>query len=122
MMCVWRGGEQVNEEFETYLADYTYDDGNFDCVLNPGYYVTIHQPAQASYTLSPNPVAETLTITGLPDSRVRVEVYDLAGRLLLRKEASASDPAMDLSHLRRQMLLVRIATDEGCSTYKVMKL
>lgn len=119
MLCVWRNGEQINEDIAPYLEEHP----DRECTLNLGLPVTgIKQPSYEAYTLYPNPVSETLTIAGLPDSRVQVEVYDVAGNLLLRKEASASDPGIDLSHLRRQMLLVRITTNEGCSTYKVMKL
>ena len=129
MLCVYRDEVQVNSDFTEPFEHHLYDllpNTNIpfaNCVLDPGeQFGGIKQPGKNVYTVFPNPASSIVRIGGLVGRPATVEVYDMAGRLLQREQTSASDPTVDLSTLQGQMLLIRIMTDEACSTQKILKL
>ena len=130
MLCVYRDEVQVNSDFTEPFEHYLYDllpNTNIpfaNCVLDPGddLFSGIKQPGKNVYTVFPNPASSIVRIGGLVGRPATVEVYDMAGRLLQREQTSASDPTVDLSTLQGQMFLIRIMTDEACSTQKILKL
>ena len=67
-------------------------------------------------------MGKVLTIAGLPEKKATVAVYDMLGNRLIGVECMGPEAEIDLSHLPCQLLLVSVLTDEGCSTYKVVKL
>ena len=124
LLCVWRDGEQVNEGVDDILesyADYVMSGWDYDCTIinDLGEIANVNQ---ANYKIFPNPVTTVLTIAGLPEKRSTVSVYDMVGNRLMAVECWGAEAEVDLSHLPSQLLLVSVVTDEGCSTYKVIKL
>lgn len=123
LLCVWRDGEQVNEGIaELYERHLRHDDGYpYSCTINNPI-GKIDDFGQASYKVYPNPVGKVLTIAGLPEKKATVAVYDMLGNRLIGVECMGPEAEIDLSHLPCQLLLVSVLMDEGCSTYKVVKL
>ncbi len=117
LLCVWRDGEQVNEGIEERFGRFF----NGPCTIdNPT--GKIDTLAQTGYQVYPNPVTTVLTIAGLPEKKATVSVYDMVGNRLMAVECRGAEAEVDLSHLPSQLLLVSVVTDEGCSTYKIVKL
>lgn len=120
LLCVWRDGEQVNEGIEERFGRF-FTGGEYDpCTIDypAGKIDTL---AQTVYQIYPNPVSTVLTIAGLPEKMATVVVYDMVGNRLMAVECWGTEAEIDLSHLPGQLLLVSVVTDEGCSTYKVVK-
>ena len=118
LLCVWRDGEQVNEGIEEHYEMYFY---LYPCSIdNP--LGKIDDLSQVGYKVYPNPVEKVLTVSGLPEKKATVAVYDMLGNRLMGVECMGPEAEIDLSHLPCQLLLVSVLTDEGCSTYKVVKL
>ena len=129
MLCVYRDEVQVNSDFTEPFEHHLYDllpNTNIpfaNCVLDPGEeFGGIKHPSRDVYTVFPNPASSMVSVKGLTGRLATVEVYDMTGRLILRGQALASNPTIDLTALQGQMLLIRIMTDEACSTQKILKL
>lgn len=130
MLCVYRDEVQVNSDFTEPFEHHLYDflpNTNIpfaNCVLDPGndLFGGIKQLSRDVYTVFPNPASSIVSVKGLTGRLAAVEVYDMAGRLMLRGQVSASNPTIDLTALQGQVLLIRIMTDEACSTQKILKL
>ena len=121
LLCVWRDGEQVNEGIAELYESHLRHDGFYPCTYN-SYDGKIDDLSQVGYKVYPNPVEKVLTIAGLPEKKATVAVYDMLGNRLMGVECMGPEAEIDLSHLPSQLLLVSVLTDEGCSTYKVVKL
>ena len=67
----------------------------------------------------PNPARETLSIQGLQERPVIVEIYSAAGQLLFRQEAG--EEGIRLSGLAPGMYLVKIMAGEAVYTSRVVK-
>ena len=67
----------------------------------------------------PNPARETLSIQGLQERPVIVEIYSAAGQLLFRQEAG--EEGIRLSGLAPGMYLVKIMDGEAVYTSRVVK-
>jgi len=68
-----------------------------------------------SITVYPNPVSDILNINA--DGIQTVEVYDIAGRLVLK----TADSSVNVTELRPGMYVVKVTTASGVSTHKVSK-
>ncbi|MCL2041814.1 MAG: T9SS type A sorting domain-containing protein [Bacteroidales bacterium] len=70
----------------------------------------------------PNPTSGGLTITNYELRITEVEVFDLMGRKVLSQKAeSRKQKELDISHFPAGMYFVRIMTDKGVVTKKVVK-
>ena len=72
-------------------------------------------------TLLPNPTGGILTVTSTQSPVQCVEISDLSGRVLLRRETHENAVRIDLSALSDGIYLVRITTRDGISVRKVIK-
>jgi len=69
----------------------------------------------------PNPFSDLITITSSVQLR-QVVCYSLDGTLMLEEEVVGTEHRMDLSVFPVGMYMIRVVTDGGMSTQKVMKI
>jgi hypothetical protein len=74
----------------------------------------------ANFNYYPNPVTDILTLS-YSNTISEVVVYNLLGQQLLTAKPNATQTQMDLSGLNAGTYLVKIASDEGSKTVKVVK-
>ncbi len=68
----------------------------------------------------PNPVKDILTIENISNTEITsIMIYDLLGRLVLTEKENLNQ--VDVSHLNSGMLFVKIETDQGRVTKKIIK-
>jgi hypothetical protein len=70
--------------------------------------------------LFPNPATGTFTVTGKDLQHAAIELYDITGKLLLTKNAEASDETIDITGYTKGFYFVRIKTEHGESTKKLL--
>ena len=63
--------------------------------------------------IQPNPTNSTLYVSGMPEGKNEIEVYDIYGRLLLKKNASATGSIIDVSSLSDGVYNIRIKNEAG---------
>ena len=71
--------------------------------------------------LFPNPTSGTLTVTSLQSPIIRIEVCDLAGRTMTFTDTDSHTVRMDLSELAAGIYFVRVQTEAGTVTKRVVK-
>jgi len=70
--------------------------------------------------LFPNPISgNTLTIS--TQKPLEVEVYDILGKRVLQTEVNATMNTMNVSQLRKGVYLIKLKSDEGIITKKLIK-
>lgn len=70
-------------------------------------------------SIYPNPTTEKVTIDANPSIQINnIELYDITGKLVLKKENSSS---VSLSELHSGIYMMRIKTDNGLVTRKIVK-
>ena len=72
-------------------------------------------------SIYPNPVLDELTVRGSSPLR-SIACYALDGTLVMREDVSTMEYILDFSVLPSGMYVVRVVSDTGISTRKVMKL
>ena len=78
--------------------------------------------AYSNIMVYPNPTEGKFTITNYELRITEVEVFDLMGRKVLSQKAeSRKQKELDISHFPAGMYFVRIMTDRGVVTKKVVK-
>jgi len=71
-------------------------------VIEPGYAVRIQ----------PNPTGSLLFITGMAEGKNDVEVYDMYGRLLYKKQAGETGSTLNVSNLANGTYTLRIRNEK----------
>lgn len=72
------------------------------------------EEVQNEITLSPNPVKEISTINNLPEGLLKVEIYDLTGKIIEQKEIKGGSPAeWDFSFYKQGIYMLIIKSDTG---------
>lgn len=71
-----------------------------------------------TFQITPNPVANTLTVQGLQEDITQLGVYDISGKLLIK---AAVQNSVDVSTLSSGIYLVSIKTASGVSRKKFVK-
>ena len=71
--------------------------------------------------LFPNPTSGTLTVTSVQSHIIRIEVCDLAGRTMTFTDTDSNTVRMDLSELAAGIYFVRVQTEAGTVTKRVVK-
>lgn len=94
-----------------YVCDFLYE---YDACLG------IESPNTKSFSVSPNPATESVTIQGLPSTPATLQVLDLMGRQVLTQHVSAQNNTVTLSTLPSGCYLFRISTPETLRTLKVV--
>jgi hypothetical protein len=90
--------------------------------VHNGMTVGIHNAATTpddSITLRPNPASKQVTVSATMPLR-KVEVYDLAGRLVEARQPSGNTLQLDLKSYPSGTYLVKITTGTGTSTKKLV--
>ena len=71
-------------------------------------------------TLYPNPVQSTLNINNISNSDITsISIYDVLGRLVLTQTEAFNQ--VDVSHLSNGLLFVKLGTEKGMLTKKIIK-
>ena len=71
--------------------------------------------------LSPNPTTGELTIQGMPDQVKRITVLSILGNSLMELAPHASTQTIDLARFAAGTYYIRIATERGVTTKRVVK-
>ena len=87
-------------------------------------WVTVIEPLSteevpSEVTLYPNPASDQLTIEA--EGLRQVEVYDLTGKKVLSASTTQDKLPIDMTSLNTGIYLVRMITEQGVSTKKVLK-
>jgi len=74
----------------------------------------------SNFNIYPNPVNDHLTLDNTSTSQITsIKVYDATGRLVLDEEGNTKQ--LDMSSLNSGLLFIKIETDEGVLTKKIIK-
>jgi len=78
--------------------------------------------ASSSIQMTPNPAKDVVTIKGLDNNLKSVEVIDVNGRVVVRNNYSSTPEAqISLNGLTSGVYMVKITSDKGVSTQKLIK-
>ncbi len=75
---------------------------------------------QFTYEMYPNPVTNTLFISGTNDVN-KIEIYDVAGKVIRTMEVSGEKVSMNLNDLQSGVYIISIQNDKGVQTSKFIK-
>jgi hypothetical protein len=73
-----------------------------------------------SLSMYPNPVTNELTITDI-EQNARIEIYDLAGKLLISKIAHSTTEKIDVSNLENGVYSVKVSESKDIKIGKLLK-
>lgn len=85
------------------------------------------EPANAitSVTIYPNPVEDIINVqipgNLIVDNNCSIEIYNLAGKLLLKKKVTSTTNSIDLSNLPSGTYIVKLIMDQEIITKKIIK-
>lgn len=80
------------------------------------------QKSTTDFTLAPNPTSEILTINLKTNSKVKIEVMDALGKVLLAEDYKEfSQTSINVSHLASGIYFVKLYSGENTSTKKFIK-
>ena len=97
-----------------YVCDYIYDYADI--------HAAVRGPMAAAAALYPNPTSGSVVLSGLPEGRTRVSVYDLSGRLVTTHAAHGSaTTTMDVSTLPSGNYVVRLSQGAAAQTLRMVK-
>ncbi|NMH27260.1 DUF7619 domain-containing protein [Flavobacterium silvaticum] len=99
-------------------------DYNFPIVTEPAVTTVsnlgVSDHVDASVSIFPNPVKNKVTVTA--DSAITsLELYDVQGRLIGISIASGTEAQMDLSTQAQGVYFLKVKTDKGSSTQKIIR-
>jgi hypothetical protein len=78
---------------------------------------------RGSFTLYPNPAVNYVVLSGTEaGKRKDIAVYDLRGMRLLQATATEKEYKLDLSGIKPGTYLLRVSTEDGSSTFSLLKL
>ena len=72
-------------------------------------------------TLLPNPAITSITITNATSNLNRIEIYNIDGKLIGNTRVNVTSTTVDISNLANGIYLVKIYTDQGTITKKLLK-
>jgi trimeric autotransporter adhesin len=77
----------------------------------------------ASVTIYPNPVRDEFSIYGSQFNIIKVELYNIVGEMIFKRECNlnAREEGVDMSPFASGMYFVRVFTEKGAATFKVVK-
>lgn len=87
---------------------------NISNTINCGGTLTTTDVTLENVKLYPNPTTDTFSISGL-NGKSTIKLYDLNGRLLIKKENYIPNTEIEISYLESAMYMVRIINSEGIS-------
>lgn len=96
-----------------YVCDYIYDYADI--------HAAVRGPVAAAVALYPNPASSRVTLSGLPEGRTHVAIYDLSGRLVSTHAAQGSSTTMDVSTLPSGNYIVRLSQGTSEQSLKLVK-
>ena len=76
--------------------------------------------ADFTYTMYPNPVFNTLTISDIDDVN-RIEIFDVSGKIVKSIEVSTEKVSMNLSELNSGVYIISLHNESGIQTTKFIK-
>ena len=90
-------------------------------ITAPRGYLTATEPAgeRESFRLLPNPARESVRVESVI-RMTRVEVYDVQGRMVLRREVDGYNTTLDVSRWAKGSYAVRVHTERGVATKQLV--
>lgn len=73
-----------------------------------------------SFSVFPNPTRHDITISAR-NKISKVEVYDVNGRIILKITANSDTMTLDIEKLSKGIYMLKVTTDQGNSTQKIIK-
>jgi hypothetical protein len=112
----------------TGISYYRLKQTDFDGKFNYSGVVAVNNIAEGTLTVYPNPARDEMNIVmpeGFKSSRAVVEVYDVAGKIVLSKELSSAEGSnetrLDISSLDKGVYLVSVLSEDGRLNKRVVK-
>ena len=76
---------------------------------------------QRQLGIYPNPVTDQLHISSQTASVTLVEIYDLSGRLMQAWDGAGTSLSLDVAQLQAAVYFVKLHTDQGSLTKRLIK-
>jgi len=73
-----------------------------------------------NFKVYPNPVKDILNMTYSSEIST-IEIYNLIGQLMFSKKINTTDTAIDMSKFQSGNYILKVATDNGTKTFKIIK-
>ncbi|HEX8563459.1 MAG TPA: T9SS type A sorting domain-containing protein [Flavobacterium sp.] len=105
LVGVWRYSTGVGGEFQISAHDASLGSGSFD---------------RANFTFYPNPVKDVLAIS-YSESITGATVFNMLGQALVSTKVNATQGQLDMSSLPAGTYIVKVDTENGSTTMKVIK-
>ncbi|WP_298551419.1 T9SS type A sorting domain-containing protein [uncultured Algibacter sp.] len=99
----------------------TFDGGGIDVIQFHLISLLSTPDFDASSIFVSNPVNDELTIKGLPSNIKQISVYSLLGQEVLSRTVNSESIKVDVNTLTSGMYLVKISSDSGSFTKKIVK-
>ena len=98
--------------------------GNFQaCVFNPLISGLVETGYESSISVYPNPAKEELTVNGFRFPAGKIEFYNVLGELVFSKDrvGNSKEEKFDLAGIPSGMYFVKVVTEKGTETLKVVR-
>jgi hypothetical protein len=67
----------------------------------------------------PNPFKDFFIMNSIIPSKL--EIYDISGKIILKKQLVSGDNKIEIKNLQSGIYILKLNTDKGSSTFKVVK-
>ena len=85
-------------------------------------WVNVTETNSETITIYPNPAKEHITISGEPGNELEVHMYDMQGRLILKKQIGNHE-TINVSHLDPGLIFLRVIDKKtNVTSFKFLKL
>ena len=75
----------------------------------------------SSFKIYPNPAVNAITIDLYSIDNSSVDIYDINGRKMFTQKLSDSSNTINIDHLASGMYLIKVTSEQGTATSKVVK-
>ena len=105
------------------VGDLNWHEGKREQYLEPNAIVlsSTKEIVEANFTIAPNPVFNTLTITS-PIAIEKIEIFNSTGHLLKTKVANGNSSELNLEHLSNGIHFIRVHSKESVSAMPFIKM
>lgn len=112
---IYLGGTTLEGGNELYV-------GSISTILENNSFETKNNPSSENIAIYPNPTNGVFTVTSGDNSIIRsIEIYDLTGKKIMKKQAGISSVIVDIPEIKSGMYLVKVKTDTSVETKKIIQ-